>query len=82
MVHKFEIICLSETYLDSSISANNESLHIDRYNLVCSDHASNTKHRGVGIYYGSYLPLPVININCLKECIVFDIKLGDKIVIS
>ena len=78
MIHKFEIICLSETYLDLSISTNNESLHIDRYNLVRSDHASNNKHRGVSIYYRSYLPLLVIKINCLKECIVFDIKLGDK----
>ena len=79
MIHKFEIICLSETYLDLSISTNNESLHIDRYNLVRSDHASNNKHRGVSIYYRSYLRLLVIKINCLKECIVFDIKLGDKI---
>ena len=79
VIHKFDIICLSETYLDSSIPTNNENLDIYGYNLVCSDHASNTKRGGVSIYYRSYLPLRVININYLNECLVFDIKLGDKI---
>ena len=76
MIHKFDIICLPATYLDSSISTNNDNLDIDGYNLVRSDHLSNTKRVEVCIYY---LPLRVININCLNECIVFDIKLGDKI---
>ena len=42
-IHKFDIICLSETYLDSSIPTNNDNLDIDEYNLVRSDHPSNTK---------------------------------------
>ena len=50
-IHKFDIICLLETYLDSSIPANNDNLHIDGYNLVRSDHPSNTKRGGVCIYY-------------------------------
>ena len=78
-IHKFDIICLLETYLDSSIPTNNDNLDIDGYNLVHSDHPSNTKRGGVCIYYRNYLPLRVININYLNECIVFDIKLGDKI---
>ena len=78
-IHKFDIICLSETYLDSSINTNNDNLDIDGYNLLRSDHLSNTKRGGVCIYYKNYLPLRVININYLNECIVFDIKLGDKI---
>ena len=54
-------------------------MDIDGYNLVRSDHPSNTKRGGVCIYYRNYLPLRVININYLNECIVFDIKLGNKI---
>ena len=34
-VHKVDIICFSETYLDSSI--NDESLEISGYCLICSD---------------------------------------------
>ena len=54
-------------------------MYIDGYNLVRSGHPSNTKRKRVSIYYRNYLSLPVININYLNECIVFDIKLGDKI---
>ena len=77
--HKFDIICLPETYLDSSIPTNNDNLDIGGYNLLRSDHPSITKRGGVCIYYKNYLPLRVININYLNECIVFDIKLGYKI---
>ena len=48
-IHKFDIICLSETYLDSSIPTNNDNLDIDGYNLLCSDHPSNAKRGGVCI---------------------------------
>ena len=77
VIHKFDIICLSDTYLDSSIPTNNDNLDFDGYNLVRSDHPLYTKRGGVCIYYRNYLPLRVININYLNECIVFDI--GDKI---
>ena len=40
-IHKFDIICLSETYLDSSILHNDSNLEIPVYNLVGFDHLSN-----------------------------------------
>ena len=40
---------LSETYLESSIPTNSDNLDIDGYNLVRSDHPSNTKCGGVCI---------------------------------
>ena len=40
-VHKFDIICLSETFLDSSISDDDPGLALDGYNLLCCDHRSN-----------------------------------------
>ena len=39
--HKFDIICLSETYLDSSILHDDGNLEIPGYNLVRSDRPSN-----------------------------------------
>ena len=65
-IYKFDIICLSETYLDSSISVD-ENLEIEGYQLVRSDHPSNTRRGGVCIYHRDYLPLRVININYLNE---------------
>ena len=48
--HKFDIICLSETYLNSSNSPDDETLEISGYNLVCYDHPLKSKRGGVCIY--------------------------------
>ena len=77
--HKFDIICLSETYLNSSNSPDDETLEISGYNLVRSDHPLNSKRGGVCIYYKNYLPLRIISVNYLSECINFEIMVGNKI---
>ena len=45
-VNKTDIICLSETYLDSSISPDNDNLELPGYNLVCADNPTNSKRGG------------------------------------
>ena len=45
--HKFDMICLSETCLNSSNLPNVETLEISGYNLVRSDHPRNSKRGGV-----------------------------------
>ena len=77
-VHKFDIICLSETYLDSTVPLDDVNLVISGYNFIRSDHPSNTKRGGVCLYYKNYLPLRVLNISYLKECLNFELKIGDK----
>ena len=52
-VNNIDIICLSGTFLDSTISLNDERLYIKGYSMIRSDHSSNTK-RGVCIYYKEY----------------------------
>ena len=47
--YKYDFICLSETYLDSSIP--DDLLEIEGYNLVRADHPDNIKRGGVCIYY-------------------------------
>ena len=49
--HKFDIICLSENYLNSSNSPDDETLEISGYNLVRSDHPLNSKRGRVCIDY-------------------------------
>ena len=46
-VHKFDIIRPSETYPDSTVLLDNDNLVISGYNLIRSDHPSNTKRGGV-----------------------------------
>ena len=50
-LHKFDLFCLSETYLDSSISTEEKSVIIDGYKLLYADHPSDTKRGGVCIYH-------------------------------
>ena len=52
ILHKFDIICLSETCLDStSTPTDDDKLQIPGYTLIRCDHLSNTKRVGVCIYY-------------------------------
>ena len=78
-VHKFDVICLSETYLDSTVASDDENLEITGYNLVRSDHPANTKRGGVSLYYKNCLPLTVLDIQYLDECMNFELKIGDKL---
>ena len=68
-----------ETYLDSSILHNDCNLEIPGYNLLRSDYLTNKKRRGACIYYKSYLPLRIIDIDYLNECIRFELMFGDKV---
>ena len=74
-----DIICLSEIYLDSSIPSDDENLELPGYNLVRTDNPTNTKRGGVCIYYHNSLPLKVIDIQFLNECINFEIRIGGKL---
>ena len=78
-VHKFDVICLSETYLDSTVASDDESLEITGYNLVRSEHPANNKRGGVCLYYKTCLPLRFLDIQYLNEYINFELKIGDKL---
>ena len=78
-LHKFDIICLSETYFDSNTPLDEDNLEISSYMLVHSDCASNTKHGGVCLYYKNNLLQRVISIGYLNECLTLELKIGDKI---
>ena len=41
--HNYDIICLSETFLNSSIQTNNDRISIDGFNLIRADHHSDLK---------------------------------------
>ena len=77
-LHKFDIMWLSETYLDSNTPLTDGNLEISGYMLVRSDHQCKAKLGNVCLYYKSNLPLRVINIGYLNECLTFELKVGDK----
>ena len=72
-LHKSDIIFLSETYLDSSILPQDPNLEMQGYTSIREDHLSNVKRGGVCVYYKNHLPLKLLNINYLQECITFEL---------
>ena len=65
--HKFDNICILETYLDSSASSYDSNLEISGHILVCSDHLSNNNRGVICIYYKSYLTLRILNVQYLQK---------------
>ena len=52
--HNFDVVCLSETFLDSSYSNDDPRLQLSGYSLVRADH---TKRGRVCIYYKEFISL-------------------------
>ena len=71
-IHKFDIVCLSETYLNSGFPFDDDNLDIPGYIMVRADHPANSKRGGVCMYYKNCLPLKVLDIRFLHESIAFD----------
>ena len=51
------IMIIFETFLDLSISNEDERINIEGYNLLSVDHPSNKKRGGVCMYYKEHLPI-------------------------
>ena len=54
-MHKFDIICISETFLNNTYEDND--LNLNGYSLLQADHPSNAKRGGVCSYYKETLAL-------------------------
>ena len=71
----YDIICLSETFLNSSIQSDDDKIKVDGYNLLRSDHPSDSKRGGVCIYYKEHIPLIKRDDLCtLDNCLVTEIR--------
>ena len=78
-IHKYDMICLSETYLDSSTVLGDDCLEIPGYNLVRCYHSINTKRGVVCVYYKLHLFLKVLNMKHLQQCLNIEFSAGKKI---
>ena len=78
-LHRFDIICLSETYLDSSILCHDPNLEVQRYDLIRAGHLSNVSRGGICIYYKNHLPFKLISIDFLHECLTIELNIKNKL---
>ena len=70
-LHRFDVIAVSESMLDSSVS--NVDIFIDGFSreIYRSDHPSNTKLGGVCLYFREGLPIRRRQIlNCFKKSLL------------
>ena len=75
-MHKFDIICTSETFLN--IAYEDNDLNLNGYSFLRADHPSNAKGGGVCIYYRETLALQMIQIPYLNESLLCEVKIGSK----
>ena len=78
-VNKFDIVWLSENFLNSEILTDDENLQIPGYSIARADHPSNTKLGGVCVYYKNSLPLKLLDITYLPQCINPELIIGDSL---
>ena len=76
-VHKYDFICISETYFDSSVESEDDDLRINGYKLIRMDHPMNTKRGGVCMYYKESLVVKMINISYLQECLLCEVVIDN-----
>ena len=76
--HMYDTICLSKTYLDSSVPYDDPRLNLSGYKLVRADNLSNNKRGGVGIYFKETLAIRPVPTNSLKECLLLEVFIGNK----
>ena len=67
IINKFDVICISESCLDSSIALDNDDLNIKGYNLYRADHPNNAKRGGVCAYIRESVPVRCLSNTYLQE---------------
>ena len=84
-LHSFEILCLSETYLDASILSHDPNLGVQGCDLIRAremeknEVEAKVKRGGVCISYKNHLPLKLIKVNFLHECLTIELNIKNKL---
>ena len=80
VIHTYEIICLSETYLNHNTLFYDTNMQIPRYDheLIRVDDPSNQKRGGICIYHKDVLPINANDVSYLKKCLNFNLSVNRK----
>ena len=74
-LHNFDIICVSETFLDSDFLEDDSRLDLQGYEMIRCDFPGNSKRGGVCVYYREDLPLkPRYDLSNLDQCLILEIR--------
>ena len=70
---KFDRICISETYLDSSFANNDPRIKLPGYNVVTADNPNNAKRGGVSVCFKESLAVRSVTSLCLRACLLLEV---------
>ena len=77
--NNFDIVCLPETFLDSTVPNNDVKKQINRYSLLRADHSNDLKRGDVCIYFKESLPLIRRNdLTNIKDYLITEININNK----
>ena len=76
--HNFDMICLSETYLNSSYADNDTWLNLKDFTLIGADNPHNCNRGGISIYFKEHLAVCPVSPLDLNECLVLEINIQNK----
>ena len=76
-LQKFDVICISETYLNSSVNENLVLIPGDPF--LRSDHRGNLKKDGVCLYYKENLSLRQIETPYFSQCLLCELIIQNKV---
>ena len=69
-IHQYDVICVSETFLDSSILLDDRNLSIQGYFIIRADHPDDVKRGGVWLYLKENLTLKKIDNSLLHNALL------------
>ena len=78
-IYRYDIIYISESFFDSTISDDDNILHMEGYNLIRADHPNNTKGGGVWLYFKKGLALRKIELSHVTECLLSEVDVKGQV---
>ena len=78
-VNKFDIACLWETSFNPENLNDDGNLQTPGYTIIRVDHPFNTKRVSVFVYFKNSLPLKLLDIKYLQECIKLELRIRDDV---
>ena len=73
IAHKHDVVCISESYLDSTAPLDDNSLSLNGYNLTCTDHPDDVKRGGVCMYNKENLFLKITSTSYLDQSLLSEV---------
>ena len=70
------MICLSESFLDSSISFDNDNPYIKDHKLVRADQPGKVKRGGLSLYSKESIPVRRLPNPYLKDCLIVEVSIN------